>query len=80
MAGSHCVLKLSKPPTREELERAAAIAAHYSDAKGSELAPVICVPKKYVRKPKGADVGAVVVEREEVLLVKPRLWAEESED
>lgn len=80
VAGSHCVLKSSKPPTREELERAAAIAAHYSDAKGSELAPVICVPKKYVRKPKGADVGAVVVEREEVLLVKPRLWAEESED
>lgn len=80
VAGSHCVLKSSKAPTREELERAAAIAAHCSDAKGAELAPVICAQKKYVRKPKGAEPGAVVVEREEVLLVKPRLWAEESED
>lgn len=80
VAGSHCVLKSSKAPTREELERAAAIAAHYSDAKGAELAPVICAQKKYVRKPKSAEPGAVIVEREEVLLVKPRLWAEESED
>lgn len=61
------------------MERAAAIAAYYSSAKGSELAPVICTPKKYVRKPKGTQVGAVIVEREEVLLVKPQLWVEESE-
>ncbi len=80
VAGSHCVLKSSKPPSRDELERAAAIAAYYSSAKGAELAPVICAPKKYVRKPKGADVGAVVVEREEVLLVKPQLWTEAEEE
>jgi hypothetical protein len=33
-----------------------------------------------VRKPKGAEVGAVIVEREEVLLVKPELCVEASED
>ncbi|MFQ3598020.1 MAG: NFACT RNA binding domain-containing protein [Chloroherpetonaceae bacterium] len=80
VSGSHCILKSSKPPTRDEIERAAAIAAYYSSAKGSELAPVICTPKKYVRKPKGAEVGAVVVEREEVLLVKPARWAEAQEE
>ncbi len=79
VSGSHCILKSSRPPTKDEMERAAAIAAYYSSAKGSELAPVICTPKKYVRKPKGAQVGAVIVEREEVLLVKPQLWVEESE-
>jgi len=80
VSGSHCILKSSKPPTKDELERAASIAAYYSAAKGSELAPVICTPKKYVRKPKGAEVGAVIVEREEVLLVKPELCIEASED
>jgi len=80
VSGSHCILKSSKPPTKDELERAASIAAYYSSARSSELAPVICTPKKYVRKPKGAEVGAVIVEREEVLLVKPELCVEASED
>lgn len=80
VSGSHCILKSSKPPTRDEVERAASIAAYYSSAKGSELVPVICTPKKYVRKPKGAEVGAVVVEREEVLLVKPARWSEAQEE
>jgi hypothetical protein len=30
-------------------------------------------PKKYVRKPKGALPGSVIVEREEVLIVKPAI-------
>lgn len=80
VSGSHCILKSTKPPTREEIERAAAIAAYYSSAKGSELAPVICTQKKYVRKPKGAEVGAVVIEREEVLLVKPARLSEAQEE
>jgi predicted ribosome quality control (RQC) complex YloA/Tae2 family protein len=80
VSGSHCILKSSKPPTKDEVKRAASIAAYYSSARSSELAPVICTPKKYVRKPKGAEVGAVIVEREEVLLVKPELCVEASED
>ncbi|MGQ9805354.1 MAG: Rqc2 family fibronectin-binding protein [Chlorobiales bacterium] len=80
VSGSHCILKSSKQPTRDELERAASIAAYYSSAKGSELAPVICTQKKYVRKPKGSEVGAVVIEREEVLLVKPARLSEAQEE
>ena len=76
VGGSHTVLRL---PSREArpgkpiLESAAAIAAYFSKAQGSSLVPVMMAPRKYVRKPKGAAPGAVVVEREEVLLVEPGL-------
>ena len=74
--GSHAVLRLpgrgSRPGPRV-LERAASIAAYYSKAQGSALVPVMVAERKHVRKPKGAAPGAVVVEREEVLLVEPRL-------
>jgi predicted ribosome quality control (RQC) complex YloA/Tae2 family protein len=76
VSGSHCILKSSKPPSKDELTRAASIAAYYSSAKNAELAAVICTPKKYVRKPKGSEPGAVIVEREEVLLVKPQRFLE----
>ena len=76
VAGSHAVLRLphrQAVPPRPLLERAAAVAAYYSKARGSSLVPVMVAPRKYVRKPKGAAPGAVVVEREEVLLVVPAL-------
>jgi predicted ribosome quality control (RQC) complex YloA/Tae2 family protein len=34
---------------------------------------VVYTQRKYVRKPKGANVGAVVLEREQVVMVKPAL-------
>lgn len=74
--GSHAVLRLPNrqaQPGRPLLERAAAIAAYYSKARGSSLVPVMITERKYVRKPKGAAPGAVLAEREEVLLVEPRL-------
>ena len=74
--GSHAVLRLpgrNAQPGTPLLMRAAAIAAYYSKARGSSLAPVMVAPRKYVRKPKGAAPGAVVVEREDVLLVEPGL-------
>ena len=76
VGGSHVVLRLPNrhaQPGRPVLEQAAAIAAHFSKAQGSSLVPVMVAPRKYVRKPKGAAPGAVVVEREEVLLVEPGL-------
>jgi len=76
VGGSHTVLRLPNrhaQPARHVLEQAAAIAAYYSKAQGSSLVPVMIAPRKYVRKPKGAAPGAVIVEREEVLLVEPRL-------
>lgn len=76
VAGSHAVLRLpnrNAQPDKSIIERAAAIAAHYSKAQGSSLVPVIVVPRKFVRKPKGAAPGAVAVERETVVMTEPQL-------
>jgi len=74
VSGSHVVVK-HKGNTdtfpKEVIEKAAQIAAYYSKGKTSGLCPVIYTLKKYVRKPKGAHPGAVVCEREEVMMVEP---------
>ena len=74
--GSHVVLRVSSKterPPRNVIEAAASIAAHYSKGRGSELVPVIVAERKYVRKAKRGAPGQVIVEREEVLLVRPSL-------
>ena len=74
VSGSHTVLRRpnrTAQPDKSVLERAASIAAYHSKARGSQLVPVIVTEKKYVRKPRGAAVGTVLVEREQVLLVEP---------
>ena len=75
VSGSHVVIKL-KPGQKfpmPVIEQAAEIAAYFSKGKTNNLCPLIYTPRKFVRKPKGAPLGAVVVEKEEVILVKPRL-------
>lgn len=75
-SGSHVVMRWNNPgenPPRRSLEESAMIAAYYSGARGSGLVPVAWTRKKYVRKPKGAAVGAVVMTREEVVMVEPKL-------
>jgi predicted ribosome quality control (RQC) complex YloA/Tae2 family protein len=73
VAGSHVVVKYQSGKSFPEtvIEKAAQLAAWYSKRKNDSLCPVLYTPKKYVRKPKGAEPGAVVVEREKVMLVKP---------
>ncbi|MEM8485686.1 MAG: NFACT family protein [Bacteroidota bacterium] len=74
--GSHAVLRRpgrTATPGKHILEQAAGIAAYYSKARGSALVPVIITERKYVRKPRGAAAGAVLVEKEQVLLVEPIL-------
>ncbi|WP_018479039.1 NFACT RNA binding domain-containing protein [Pontibacter roseus] len=73
VSGSHVVIKhqAGKTIPNTVLEKAAQLAAYYSKRKSDSLCPVLYTPKKWVRKPKGAPAGAVVVEREQVLLVKP---------
>ncbi|WP_027003703.1 NFACT RNA binding domain-containing protein [Hugenholtzia roseola] len=75
VAGSHVILKYraGKPFPKSAITVAAQIAAYYSKSKTDTLVPVIVTPKKFVRKPKGAEVGAVLVEREEVVMVEPQL-------
>jgi predicted ribosome quality control (RQC) complex YloA/Tae2 family protein len=75
-SGSHVVLRWNDPktkPPKEALRAAASLAAYYSGAKNAKMVPVAYTLKKYVRKPKGAAVGAVVMEREEVIMVEPKL-------
>ena len=73
VAGSHVLIKYraAKPFPKDVIERAASLAAYYSKRKNESLCPITVTPKKFVRKRKGDPVGAVVVEREEVLLVTP---------
>jgi predicted ribosome quality control (RQC) complex YloA/Tae2 family protein len=70
-SGSHCVLKGTTLQNLTAIRLAAEIAAWYSAAKHSELVPVIYTLKKYVRRGKKLAPGQVIVEREEVLLVRP---------
>lgn len=74
-AGSHAVLRgvegdrIPKPI----LEQAAAITAYYSQARNASWVSVVYTQRKHVRKPKGANVGAVVLEREQTVMVKPAI-------
>ncbi|MGZ5243127.1 MAG: NFACT RNA binding domain-containing protein [Bacteroidia bacterium] len=75
VAGSHVIIQ---NPSRKEipktlLEKAAQLAAYYSKGKGSDLYPVLFTLKKFVRKPKGAGPGKVLVDKEKTLLVEPKL-------
>lgn len=72
--GSHLIIRMAnnkEMPPKEIIEKAAAYAAYNSKAKGADLVPVIVAKRKYVRKPKGAAPGAVLVQKEIVELVKP---------
>lgn len=75
VAGSHVLIKhqSGKNFPREVIEYAAGLAAYNSKRKNESLCPVAFTPKKFVRKRKGDPAGMVVVEREEVILVEPRL-------
>lgn len=78
-SGSHAVLRggsgKEKPP-KHIITKAAEIAAWYSGARNASWTPVVYTQRKNVRKPKGANVGAVVLDREEVIMVKPGLPAD----
>ncbi|UOR06384.1 NFACT RNA binding domain-containing protein [Hymenobacter aerilatus] len=73
VSGSHVVVRhrAGYPVPEPVVERAAQLAAWYSRRQHDSLCPVTVTPKKFVRKPKGAAPGAVVVERERVVLVVP---------
>lgn len=74
-AGSHAVLKMNKnlKPPKPILKRAAEIAAYYSQARNAKYVPVAYTFKKYVTKPRGANPGSVCLNREDVIMVEPKL-------
>lgn len=75
VSGSHCVLRCpsKREPTKEILQKSAKIAAYYSKGNKAKLVPVAFTQRKYIKKPKGAEPGTVVMMREDVLFVEPKL-------
>ena len=73
VSGSHVIIKYKSGQRipNSTLERAAELAAYYSKNKTETLAAVIYTPCKYVRKVKGSAPGAVMVDKESVIMVKP---------
>ena len=75
VSGSHVLIKhkAGRVFPKHVIEYAAQLAAYYSKRKTDSLCPVIYTPKKFVRKLKGAPAGAVIVDKEQVILVTPML-------
>ena len=75
VAGSHVLIKhqSGKNFPKDVIERAAELAAYNSKRKTDSLCPVAFTSKKFVRKRKGDPAGAVVVEKENVMMVVPKL-------
>jgi predicted ribosome quality control (RQC) complex YloA/Tae2 family protein len=73
VTGSHVVIRhrAGQPVPEPVIAHAAQLAGWYSRRQHDSLCPVTVTPKKFVRKPKGALPGQVVVERERVVLVVP---------
>jgi predicted ribosome quality control (RQC) complex YloA/Tae2 family protein len=76
VSGSHVIIRNGSReyPQKQVLEFAASIAAHYSKARTSGIVPVAYTMRKFVKKAKGQP-GAVLLDREEVIYVKPGIPA-----
>jgi len=74
-SGSHGVIRVEsgKKVPKKIIEQAGAIVAYYSGQKNSTYCPICYTEKKNVRKPKGAATGSVIISREKVVMVTPRL-------
>lgn len=69
--GAHVLLPgAGDSPDSRALLDAALLAVHFSSARGTDAADVAWTRKKYVRKPKGAPPGAVLISQEKTLLVR----------
>jgi predicted ribosome quality control (RQC) complex YloA/Tae2 family protein len=75
-SGSHVVLKAHSgkgDPGKRACEQAAGIAAYYSKMKTAGTVAVAMTEKRFVRKPRGAPPGTVMIEREKVIFAQPAL-------
>jgi predicted ribosome quality control (RQC) complex YloA/Tae2 family protein len=75
-SGSHVVLRLGNrktEPSKEAITQTARIAAYYSKQRNASTVPVAYCQRKFIRKPRGAEPGTVIMEREKVVFVEPHL-------
>lgn len=73
--GAHVVLRGDsrfKRPPEETLREVAAIAAWFSEAQRQPWVDVQWTRRKYVRRPRGAAAGTVVLKRFETIRVRPK--------
>ena len=70
--GAHVIAWVAKGKalTGEQLVDAAHLAAHFSSARGEPLVEVSYTERRYVRKPRRAPPGLVIVDRERVLVLR----------
>lgn len=75
VGGSHVILRqrAGQIPGEDVIKVAAGIAAYYSKSAGSGMVSVMYCQRKMVRKPKGADAGAVLAQRFQTIMVEPLL-------
>jgi len=67
------VLKKGQNVRKEDIEKAAAVAAYFSKAKNQKNVPVSYTQRKYLKKSKKGKLGTVVLMRESVIFVDPGL-------
>lgn len=75
--GSHVILRWhgeKDNPPKDLIEKVASLTAFYSKQKNAGTIPVIYTQAKYVRKPRGAKAGAVTVQYEKSVFVKPKAY------
>ncbi|HSL70309.1 MAG TPA: NFACT RNA binding domain-containing protein, partial [Longimicrobiales bacterium] len=80
VGGAHVVLRWDDPnghPPKQDLIEAAVLAALHSKARHAGTTPIDWTRRKYVRKPRGAPPGTVMVERVKTLFVQPSAALEE---
>jgi predicted ribosome quality control (RQC) complex YloA/Tae2 family protein len=71
--GSHVIIKAGgRDIPRSAIEEAAALAAWYSQARGSTSVPVDYTLQRYVRHMKGGGPGMVIYDHERTLYAEPR--------
>ena len=73
--GSHVIIRRGgrkDSPSQKALSEAASAAAFFSRARTSKVAPVLYTLRKWVRRPKGAKPGVVLLQREKTIFVEPR--------
>jgi predicted ribosome quality control (RQC) complex YloA/Tae2 family protein len=71
--GAHVVLKTPGTPSEAAMTAAAQVAAYYSEGRRAAQVAVDVVPRRQVRKARGAAPGAVTYEGERTLRVSPAL-------
>ncbi|MBI3989863.1 MAG: NFACT family protein [candidate division NC10 bacterium] len=72
--GSHVLVRLpgkDAPLPQRTLREAAALAAYYSQVRGQGKVEVAYTFRKYLKKPKGAKPGTVLLTHEKAILVSP---------